>query len=128
MAGLPGPMPSPKMAAAERKGDLTREIRLLTSAATGVETLQLTARSSSAPEEGPPHDQEHGQHEGERIFPDVSNKTRGVDVLLIGDGFDHEVRSVADVGVRAEKDRTGADRQDEFAEGGVSEEKTNPDL
>ena len=83
---------------------------------------------SSVPKEGPPDDQEHGQHEGERIFPDVSNKTRGVDVLLIGDGFDHEVGSVADVGVCAEKDRARADRQDEFAEGGIAEEKTNPDL
>jgi hypothetical protein len=34
-----------------------------------------------------------------------------VGVLLIGDGLDHEVRAVADVGVGAKKNRANADRE-----------------
>ena len=60
------------------------------------------------PEEQQPYHNEHRQHEGQRVFYDVAEKGGCVDFLVVGDGFDHEVRAVADVGVRPEKDRADA--------------------
>ena len=51
-----------------------------------------------------------------------------MDLGMIGDGLDHEIRSVADVGVRAEEDRANADGEDVLVEGGMAEQERDFDF
>src|SRR6266545_7715816 len=54
-------------------------------------------RSQSSAKENPPDDHQHRQHGEHGVFENKPQKSRRVDLLLVGDGLDHEVRAVADV-------------------------------
>src|SRR5882757_1071872 len=60
-------------------------------------------------EKNQPNGNQHWQHERQGEFRNITNKGWGMDFLMIRDGFDHEVRPIADIGVRAEKNRAGTD-------------------
>ena len=62
-----------------------------------------------AAEEEPPGNQQHWEHKGKREFEDVAQEGGRMRVLLIRDGFDHEIRTVPDIGVGAEEDRADAE-------------------
>ena len=51
-----------------------------------------------------------------------------MDLLLVGHGLDHEVRAVAEVSIRAEKDRADADRQNVFVESLVAQKEADFNL
>jgi len=65
----------------------------------------------STPEKKQPDHGQHRQQTGQRKLPDELQKGRHEDFLPLGDGLDHEVRAVADVSRRAEKNRADADGQ-----------------
>ena len=65
-------------------------------------------------EENPPHYQQHRHHERKRKFPDVTKERRRVDLLLVRDRFDHEVRAIPNIGVRAKENGADTDGDDEF--------------
>src|SRR4051812_41141952 len=79
-------------------------------------------------EENEPHHQKHRQHKRQSEFEDITKKRRGVSLLLVGDSFHHEIRAVADVGIRAEKDRADADRLEAFHIEGSSQDDGHFDL
>src|SRR5882762_9413308 len=80
---------------------------------------------SSLPKKDQPDKGEHRDHEGHGVFQDETEEAGRVDLLLVGDGFDHEVGTVADVGIRAEKHRTDADRDDVVVQVRVAEEESH---
>src|SRR3974377_544231 len=59
-------------------------------------------RLASGPEENQPNYQEHGQHVWNCVSKNVGEEVRRVNLLLIGDCLDHEVRRIADVGIGTE--------------------------
>src|SRR3954463_12224038 len=79
-------------------------------------------------EEKKPNDQQHGKHEWQREFPDVADKGGRVDFLVVGDGFHHEIRAVANVSVCAKKHSADANGNEVFVECGVAEQKTDFDF
>src|SRR6185437_4199277 len=70
----------------------------------------------------PNHDQ-HRQHERYREPPNVLQKRWHFDLFLLSNGFDHEIRTVAQVRVRAKKHCANADGQDVSAECQVPEQE-----
>ncbi len=66
----------------------------------------------STPEEQQPDHDQNGQQKRHGKLENKSEEGWRGDPLLLGDSFDHEVRTVADVGGRAEKHGGDADGQD----------------
>src|SRR5438093_9458271 len=79
----------------------------------------------SSAKENPPDDHQHRQHGKHGVFENKPQKGWCVDVLLIGDGLDHEIRAVADVGVGAKKNRAHTDRENVFVVGQIAEQETD---
>ena len=67
-----------------------------------------------APEKEQPNQNEQRRHAGQSVFQRKPNETRRRHFLLVGDGFDHEIRRVADVCVGAEKHGANADGHKKF--------------
>src|SRR4051812_44442530 len=65
---------------------------------------------ASRPKINQPDRDQHWNHERQSEFHYISNKRRGVDFLMIRDGFHHEIRAVADVRVGAKEHRPRTDR------------------
>src|SRR5881394_3472814 len=82
-------------------------------------------RTQSSAKENPPDDHQHRQHGQQSVFENEPQKCGSADVLLIGDGLDHEVRAVADVSVGAKKNRPNADRENVFVAGQIAEQETD---
>src|SRR5882724_5298640 len=95
---------------------------------TSMKRLTAMNLAEQSPKENPPDDEQHRHHEWQGEFPDVTQKSRGVNVLLVRDRFDHEIRAVSNVSVGAKKNRPGANRDDEFAQAGVAEQEAQPDF
>ena len=53
-----------------------------------------------------PDDEQDGREKREGEFEDVGEEAGGGKFLVVGDGFDHEIGTIADVSVRTEKYRT----------------------
>src|SRR6266851_2098553 len=83
---------------------------------------------ASSAKENPPDNHQHRQHGKQGVFENKPQKGRCVDMLLIGDGLDHEVRTVADVGIGAKKNRANADRQDVFVVSQIAEQEADFNL
>src|SRR5678810_336752 len=56
-----------------------------------------------------PDDEQHWQHVRQGVLEDVAEERWRMRFLLVGDSFDHEVRTIADVCVGSEEDRAHAD-------------------
>src|SRR6266536_4588128 len=52
------------------------------------------SQRNSAAKENPPDNHQHRQHGQQRVFENKPQKGGCVDLLLIGNGLDHEVRTV----------------------------------
>src|SRR5438105_1610357 len=82
-----------------------RRISPISTNSDGVWALLVFLRSlGGASKEEQPNQHEHGNHDRQAIFPEKTEKTWRVYLLMIGDRFDHEVRPIADVSVRAKED------------------------
>src|SRR4051812_37299090 len=74
-------------------------------------------------EENCPEDHQQWDHHRESPFEEVADEGWGRDFAVTGDGADHEVGAVADVGVGAEEDGGDADRDEDgiqFAWAGIA--------
>src|SRR3974390_516630 len=60
-------------------------------------------KAMSFTEEEYPHSNHHRYHERDGVFNDVVQEGRSVNLLMIGDGFHHEIGAVAHIGVSAEE-------------------------
>lgn len=97
----------PGPAALERGGRARRRHRF-----SSVGAPQKTALSTvSSAKEQQPDQQQCRAHARKAVFEDESQEPRDGDLLLVGDGLDHEIGAVADVGSGAEEDRAEADGQ-----------------
>ena len=63
---------------------------------------------SSFKEEKKPYRDEHGHHERQGEFKHISQKSRSMHLLMIRDGFDHEIWPVADIGICSKENRADA--------------------
>src|SRR5947207_8733678 len=65
--------------------------------------LFIDFKGSSAEKQQPDHHQ-HREHERKRKFEDITEKGWCMRLLLVGDCFDHEIGTIANISVRPEKD------------------------
>jgi hypothetical protein len=79
-------------------------------------------------EEKQPDQYQHRRHAGERVLENQAHKAGGVDFLVVGDGFNHEIGAIADVSIGAEKDRPDADGEDVMVESLIAEQEGNLDF
>src|SRR5262245_34473142 len=64
------------------------------------------------PQEDPPHQDQNGQQERQRVAKDIPEKGGTLYCGVFGNGFHHEVRAVADVGHGSKEHRAQRNRND----------------
>src|SRR5438046_1145563 len=79
-------------------------------------------------EEQQPNEDKQWRQERECVFENKAEKGRRTDFLMVGDGFDHEIRTVAEVGVCAEENGGDADGNQIDIESVVPEQESGLNL
>ncbi len=78
---------------------------------------------SSISEEQPPDHEQNWEQVGQGVLEDITDKSRGMHLLVAGDGLDHEIGSIADVGVRLEEYRSDVDGKGVVVKNGLTQNR-----
>ena len=72
--------------------------------------------------EDQPYQDKHRQHAGHGVAYDVFHKWRSMDLVLLRNGFNHEIGTISDIGTGAEKHGAHANRDNQFRDRGISQQ------
>src|SRR5713226_7260315 len=89
----------------------------------GLERGRGSERQPLVPKKQQPYENQERRHARQGVLENQTHETRCEHFLMIGNGFDHKVGSIADICVGAKEDRADADGQKELVECRASKKK-----